>query len=273
MKKFVVSFFILLTLPPALASVISLTVVLSTTKTAEYSLEARVKLLNSGDEPAYNVQVSLLAKKFKSKPFFLEKLNPKEPFEKEVNVSLREKIIPGKYPIVVLVDYTDANGYPFSSVFPSFIVYNTETVSSVLGTIPETSLSEKGSGKLILYIKNSDDVSHTVNIELILPREIRSFDKKKEVLIGPGEIEKLEFEVSSVSATPGSRYTVLASIEYEDEGLHYSSFGLGRINISKSIPRRKEFSKASLMAYTVLFISIIIVLFYSYPKYMKRERK
>lgn len=227
---------ILLLIPHlVLAGVISLTTTVSTDIMTEDNTEMHVRLLNSGDEPAYDVQTSLITENFESKPLFVGKLNLNEPFEGNINLTLKESIKPGKYPVPVLVDYADANGYPFSSVSPSFIVYKTQTTSRISGNIPELSLTGKEKKELILYIQNLDDVEHDVNVELILPRELKVVDNKRSILIDSKEEKKLSFEVSSLSALPGSSYVVLASLEYEDD-LHYSSFVNGAIKITEEKP-------------------------------------
>jgi len=201
----------------------------------EDTTKTHVRLLNSGDEPAYNVQISLLSEDFESNPIFVGVLSPNEPFEGYFNVSLAKEILPGNYPITVLVDYADANGYPFSSVSPSFIIYKNPTPTMVSGDIAEISLSSEKSKKLTLNVRNLDDVSHDVNIELILPRELKVVDTEKIISIEPKEEKQLNFEVSSVSALVGSSYIALASLEYEDD-LHHSSYARGIIKIVEEKP-------------------------------------
>jgi len=274
MKKLMI-FLILLLIPHLVsAGVISLTTTISTDIMTNDTTKIHIKLINSGDEPAHDIQVSLLTKDFSADPIIIGKLNPNEPFEKDFNVVLIEEILPGSYPILILTDYADANGYPFSSVSPSSIVYKTPTVSKVSGLINEVSLTGKESKKLTLSIRNLDDVEHDVNIKLVLPREIKVDEEGKKVLIGSKQEKSLDFEVSSLSAISGSTYVIVASIEYEVNDLHYSSFVNGIIRIDGGIkPKTKESEGTSTLAFIVLFISIIFVLIYAYPKYIKRRMK
>jgi len=235
MKKLII-LLILLFIPNLVsAGVISLTTTISTDLMIEDDTKIHVKLLNSGDEPAYNVQISLLSEDFESNPIFAGVLSPNEPFEEYFNVTLTKEILPGNYPITVLVDYADANGYPFSSVSPSSIIYKNPIPSIVSGDISEISLSSKKSKKLTLNVRNLDDVSHDVNVKLILPRELKVVDDQKIISIEPKEEKQLNFEVSSVSALVGSSYVALASLEYEDD-LHHSSFARGIIKIVEEDP-------------------------------------
>lgn len=227
---------ILLFIPhPVIAGAISLTTSVSSEIMIEDSTNLHIELLNSGNEPAYDVQVSLITEDFESEPILAGKLNPNKPFEGDINVSLTKNIIPGKYPVAVIVDYADANGYPFSSVSPSYIVYKTQTVTRVSGIFNQLSLAGKEEKKLILYIRNLDDVSHDVDVELIIPREMKVLNDKRSVSLESKEEKELSFEVSSLSALPGSSYVVLASLEYEDETYH-SSFVSGIIKITEGKP-------------------------------------
>jgi len=235
MKKLMILFILLLIPQLVSAVVISLRTDISTELMTEGTTKTHVKLLNSGDEPAYNVQISLMSEDFDSTPIFIGILSPNEPFEGYFNVTLSKDILTGNYPITVLVDYEDANSYPFSSVSPSSIIYKTPTPSTVSGNIEEISLSGKKSEKLTLNVRNLDDVSHDVKVELILPRELKVFDTEKTVSIGPKEEKQLNFEVSSISALVGSSYVALASLEYEDD-LHHSSFAKGIIKIVEEKP-------------------------------------
>ncbi len=234
----------------------------------ENTTRVRVKLLNSGDESAHNVQISLITENFQSDPIFVGDLSPNSPFEGDFTLDLTKEILPGIYPLVVLVDYADANGYPFSSVSPTSLIYKTPTVSKVSGVMEELSLTGKETKTLKLTLRNLDDFSHDVNVKLILPRELKVTDGEKRVSIQPKEEEELGFEVSSFSALPGSSYVVLASIEYDYDNSHFSSIARGMINIGKgdSSPLPNWLPIAGIIILVVIFI------FYQF-KGKKNEKK
>jgi hypothetical protein len=231
MKKVLILIF-LLSIPLVLASVISLTTTISTDTMMGNTAKVNIELSNSGDEPANNVQISLISR-FQSELVFVGTLHPNNPFEQEMNVSLKENTLPGNYPLVVLVDYSDSNGYPFSSVSPSYIIYKTPTVSKITSVIPQLSLTDKQTKKLTITTRNLDDSSHNFNLKLILPRELKVINNERTVSIQPKEEKQIDFDVSSFSALPGSTYIVLASIEYEDQDYHYSSISRGIIKITE----------------------------------------
>ncbi len=272
MKKIMVLLALFLLPQLVLAGVISLTTTVSSDVINEDTGRVNVKLLNSGDEAAYDVQISLLAESFESNTIDIGRLNPNEPVEEDLEIRLKKKISPGRYPASIIVDYADANGYPFSSVSPNFIVYKTPTSSKISGLISETSLSGKKSKKLTLSVRNLDDIEHNVDVKLILPREIKVVDGEKDIYIESKQEKSLDFEVSSLSAISGSNYAVLASMEYEDD-MHYTSFANGIIRIDGETTSGQEPEGSSILAYVILFISIVFVLIYTYPKYIKRGKR
>ena len=173
MKKVLMLLVFLLIPNVVSASVISLTTTVSTDVMAENKSQVQIGLLNSGDESAYNVQLSLISDYFDSETFRVGNLEPNKPFKTNMSISLIEEVKPGNYPVVLLTEYTDGNGYPFSSVSPVSISYKTPSVSLVSGSIPEVNLSGKETKSLTLTLKNMDDVSHDVKVNLILPRELK----------------------------------------------------------------------------------------------------
>jgi len=260
MKKLLILIGLFLIPQIALASVISLTTIISTDIMSGDTTEIRVNILNSGDEAAYSVQASvLLPDDFTVNPKtnFVGTLNPNEPKELYFNISLKDSAYEGTYPLIVLVDYTDANGYPFSSVSPSSLIYKNPTVSKVSGVMPELSLSGKESKKLTLTLRNIDDVEHNVNIELIIPRELKVEDEKNSVLLQSKEEKKLDFDVSSFSALPGSSYVVLATLDYDYENSHYSSAVRSVIKIVAGRP-----STFPIWVPIITFIGLLIIFIY-----------
>jgi len=265
MKRLLLPLILLLIPYLVLASVISLTTTISTDLMAENTTKVQVKLLNSGDEPANNVQISLISD-FQSNPVFVGTLTPNIPFEQEFNISLKEYILPGNYPLVVLVDYSDANAYPFSSVSPSSIVYKTPTVSKLSSMLSELSLTDKETKKLTLTVRNLDDISHELDVKLILPRELKVANGERTISIQSKQEKELSFDVSSFSALPGSSYVILASIEYEHEGLHYSSIGRGMIRITEK-PDLIE-----LPSWLPILVIIFLVLIFIYYQFRGKKK-
>ena len=129
----------LLLIPIALAGTISLTTIISADLVIDDG-NIQVMLSNSGNEAAYSVQLSVLSDDFSSEPIYVGILKPEVPFNANLTIS-PEELSEGNYPVVVLVEYADANGYPFSSVSPITVNYKTPCVSMVSGMFSDVSLS------------------------------------------------------------------------------------------------------------------------------------
>ncbi|MDI6826250.1 MAG: hypothetical protein QMD36_03590 [Candidatus Aenigmarchaeota archaeon] len=257
-KKLIILFTLLLTSHLVSARVISLTTTITADIMSENTARLHVKLLNSGDEAAHNVQISSLTEDFKTDLIYAGILEPNVPFEGDLNISRTKEINPGSYPIVVLTDYADNNGYPFSSISPAYLTYKTHTVTKVSGIIPELTLAGKESKKLVLTVRNLDNIPHDVKVKLFLPRELKTVDEERSLSIGSKEEKTLNFDVSSFSALSGSSYVVLASLEYEQDGLHYSSFAQSIINITE----KKSPSIPFWLPILTFFVLLIIFVYY-----------
>jgi hypothetical protein len=227
--------------------------------------KTHIRLLNSGDETAYNVQISLINDNFNVDQVHVGNLDPNMPFEGDINIKKMKEILPGDYPLVVLTDYADANGYPFSSVSPNYITYKTNTFSKLSGIFSELSLSGKESKKITLTLSNLDSIPHEVKIKLFIPRELKVLDDSRVLSVKSKEEKKLDFDVSSFSALAGSSYVVLASIEYDDNNLHYSSFAQ---TIVKIIEEKSSIS-LDLPSWSPIAIIVILIVNFIYFQFRK----
>jgi hypothetical protein len=259
----------LLTIQAVSAGVISLTTTITTGTMTEKATKTNVKLLNSGDETAYNVQVSLVTDYFNTSQVYVGNLDPNTPFEGNLNITRKKEILPGIYPLVVLTDYSDANGYPFSSISPSNMIYKTNTVSKVSGVFSELSLSGKESKKLSLTTRNLDSMPHELKVKLILPRELKAVNDNGVLSVGSKEEKKLDFDVSSFSALAGSSYVVLASLEYDDNNLHYSSFAQTIVKITEE----KSSLSLNLPSWFPILIVIALIAVFLYYQFRKGKKE
>ena len=264
MKEFAIvsAVFILIFCNIVYAKFISLTTTISEIE-IENKTQANLTVANYGDEAAFSVSISLiLPEGFDSNKIFINKLEPNYPIESTLNITRNKDLLPGRYPAIVLTEYTDANSYPFSAISYTSIIYKVNTFSKVSGSMKELSLAGKSSKKLILELKNFDESEHELKIRLFLPKELKVSEKEKTILIKGKEERKIEFDVSNFGALEGSSYFVLASIEYEDN-LHYSSFATGIIKIEKEnkgfLPNR----------YLICFLISFVVIYLCYVFYKK----
>jgi len=241
-----------------LAGTISLTTSVTTDVLSKNQGQIQVSLSNSGDESAYNVQVSLITDNFSSQPVHVGTLDVNKPYETEMSVVATNNLKEGNYPVVLLTEYTDANGYPFSSISPVTLTYKNPYSSRINGIFENIELSEKRSKNLVLKLKNMDQVDHNVDVKLILPNELSSDITEKNINVGSKKEEEIIFKISNFAGLEGSSYVILASIEYEDD-YHYSSLASGMVRI---VEGSNVLSLPKWLPIVGLTLSIIILVFY-----------
>lgn len=185
---------------------------------------AETAIINMGDEAAENVRISLtLPEGFEADSVFVGTLEPNKPQNITFEVRLPEKLLPGVYPAVAATDYTDLNGYPFSSVTPGIIKYREDVYPLLFASMDAVSVKEGERAVLPLTVRNLDDAPHNISVRLYLPREIKANQTRMSLFLeGKSEV-KVGFEVSPFGALPKSNYLTFVSVEYE--GLkHYTVY-------------------------------------------------
>ena len=251
--KWVIFLSVLLIPSLVLAGTISLTTSVNTDVLTINQGEIQVSLTNSGDEAAYNVQVSLITDDFSSQPVHIGTLEVNKPYENKISVVVKDDLKEGNYPVVLLTEYTDANSYPFSSVSPVTLIYKNPYSSRITGIFENIELSGKRSKNLVLKLKNIDQVDHNVDVKLILPNELSSDITENIINVESKEEKDVVFKISNFASLEGSSYVVLALIEYEDN-YHYSSLASGMIGIVEN----KGMNVPKWIPISILIIVVII---------------
>jgi len=216
-----------------------------------------VSVVNLGDEAAYSVQLTLiLPEGFNSESHYIGNMPPKVPVEKIFDVTLPEDVLPGKYVIGLIIDYSDANGYPFSAISPGNLVIKEPSASKVTGAIDEVTIGTKGEGKLKVKLRNLDNKAHDVKVRLMLPREL-NVDLEENVVYMPAKSEEeVTFKISSFGALAGSKYVAMAAIESTDD-MHYSSIARGFISI---VEEKNPFSIPKMLPFFAIGALILVFL-------------
>ncbi len=244
-----------------LAGQVSASFISITTDIADLELQvnggvSRVTVRNLGDEAALDVGLSfLLPQGFDGEDIFIGRLNPGEGADKEFFLTKEGDTTPGVYPAALIVSYKDANSYPFSAVAPFKIISGSRTSSNVFGVFDEVTLTGDKKKKLTLSIKNPDESTHDLHVRLYLPIELNAVESEKELVIGSSSEGKVDFEVSSFSALPGSTYAVFASIAHEESKSAYSTFARGTIKIEEE----KAFLSNSVIGAALIVLLLVFV--------------
>lgn len=257
MKNFLpVAFFLAALMFPQMSSAGFITIETTTSVTvAGDNARVTITTTNKGDEPANNVIINLA---FASKQFsgkLKDTLGIKESYTDEFTFPIEFKKA-GRYPIIVTVEYTDANLYPFSALSVSYLNFNNPANARVSGTISQTSIADKG--KIAVAVNNIDSVERKIHMQLITPKEFMVQGPVTEISVAPAKEKSASFEIRNISALPGSSYPVFAIISYEDDQYYYSTIASGIINIEK----QKGFFNIYIKMLTAVLAAFIVLLFY-----------
>ncbi len=211
--------FVALGEPPCYGSVIRLRIV-PQAELIERFLNVSVELLNEGDEPAFMLQATVEAEGRSVTVPMLNRLGVGDGAKMAIHLPVGEPG-PGSYSAVVRIQYTDANGYAFSTVAVTPFSKWEQTLSPVTATIQSADLAS--SAGVRVRVRNVDRRPHEVRLRLVAPRELAVSPAAARLSLPAGARQAVTFDLSSESALPGSAYVVAAIVDSEDQGRHTST--------------------------------------------------
>jgi len=207
--------------------------------------QVNISIVNTGDEAAYNVVLTLLHPEgFSSTPIATGVLEPSKPFEGKFTLTLSDDVRSGTYPLILLTNYADANSYPFSTVSARFISVGAHAPIKVVGSLSPTELEGSEQKPLTLKIRNMDDVQHEIETRLYLPQELKSDETVKTLTVpAKGEVETV-FQVSSFGALGGSTYAVFATLSHTKNNIVHSAIAGNAVRIAGGVASPKPIERA-----------------------------
>jgi hypothetical protein len=254
MKKILLFLVMMVIIPMVTASFLSMQSTITATED-----ETIIKVTNLGDENAYNVQLSLDINEQKKISSVKNQLGMQESFEWKVPLDAKLEN-PGKYPLILVTNYQDANFYPFSAISVSTFDYKKGTLSDIIAKINNIELSDEGN--LQLTIKNTAETAKDLNIRLIVPKEL-TVDRDKLRAKLPGKTQStINFEIEKFSALAGSSYVVFAVIEYDENGRHYTTMASGVVNVIE----KKNIFNNQILLISLLVILVVIFVYFQFKK-------
>ena len=241
---------------PARAGSITMQTYATSTLMDDGGVRVNVTTTNIGHEAAMNVQVHAIFQDTRKSSKIIPLLKPRQSYRTFIDIR-PELALPGSYPIEILVDFHDANGYLFSSLAHTSFVYKQGVNNQVFVKAAETVLT--GSTKMTLEVLNTDRTDREVTIRLIVPRELRVSPARQTVRVKARGKSKVSFRLKNFSALEGSAYPVLSFLEYVADGLHYSNVAESRVQVTAPQNFFKRHTPALIIVTAVL--GIIVVLF------------
>ncbi len=214
---------------PARASFITIEIE-SGAELFQNNLKVSLKVANKGDESAGNLKTSIEAAGRTIYGKSRKILGPNENFTEELtsDVSFQR---PGRYPVLISVDYTDANQYPFNALTINYVDYGDAPNARVTGSIGVIRLSDRE--RMKVSVKNVDQVERKVSVRLVTSKEFAVSDRVREITVLPGDEKELFFDIRNSGGLSGSTYPVFALITYEDAAYHYLNVASGNIMVVK----------------------------------------
>lgn len=223
-----------------------------------------VTTANRGDEAAHNVKAGMEIGGRQFSGRLKETLSPREQYSEEFNAELEFKK-PGRYPVVVNIDYTDANLYPFSALSATYINYGESLNARVAGMVAPVTLAKNG--RINLTVNNLDAVERKFHFRVIAPKEIVVTNPEGEIAVASGTEKKVSLDIRNISALPGSSYPVFALLGYEDDKYYYSTINTGIITVVRN--------KSLLDAYQwplLIVLAVLVAIVIAYNSGRLRDR-
>ncbi|MEW6328500.1 MAG: 6-pyruvoyl-tetrahydropterin synthase-related protein [Candidatus Micrarchaeota archaeon] len=126
--------------------------------------------------------------------------------------------------------WSEPERYFSSSLHPIFLHYGNKTESLVQSTNFSIEMRSGAQAKISVDIENFDNVSHTVEVRLVLAGEFDGDERVMFTLL-PKSKNRIELNVYDAVAKPGKTYAALLIVDYEHAGAHYSYVSYGKIRI------------------------------------------
>lgn len=213
-----------------------------------------VTVTNKGDEPAYNTRISIVFASKRYSGALKKRLGIRERYTEEFALAAAMER-PGRYSFPIMVDYADANFYPFSALSIGYFDHGRSLPGGITGEIPGIVVSGGGEAKVV--IRNSGPVQRMVSCELVSPGDIGVEQPRREIAVGPGMSATVPFKLRNLSGRSGSKYAVFAVLDYDDNEYHYSNAVQGAVRVESSY-----FTKRYRGYLIALLAGLVMVLFY-----------
>jgi len=197
-----------------------ITLQISTTPSvADKQILCAVSIVNQGDEAAANVQahVEFMGRRYSAQVMPLLAVGQNYTGSYQIPA---ENLAPGRYTLVVMADYTDTNGYPFTALSNAGFTFREDFPPQIHGMSEPVDLG--GTADLTVRLKNQGKKKQQIQITLVLPKEISADQTEVSLSLEAAQEKNVELGLRNFSALEGSTYQVFVLAEYTEEGKHTS---------------------------------------------------
>ncbi|MBU0761810.1 MAG: hypothetical protein KKD39_02190 [Candidatus Altiarchaeota archaeon] len=268
MKKGILCFVIVILLSGMVqAGTILLTTTVKTPNTLSHGENKIIVMVkNGGDEIAKEVYLEIiLPAGFNSQDIRMGDIIPGENKSGETTISVPDDAI-GTYPLIVKAKYSDSFKYPFSAIAPSYLRVIESRPSDIYSKAEKLTIPAEGDGQIVVKVTNRGDTSRQVSSRLILSDEFKVENEVQLMDIKSKSADDIYYNIQYLSDVVGSVYSGTVVLEYEDDGIHQTSFAQTEITVSVA-----ETNNWYLIA--ILAVVAVIIIVYAVRFRIKTKKK
>ena len=181
-------------------------------------LRAALTISNAGDEAAHAVTPVLRFRGAEVRGATQEKLPPQQPSEAALALPAGS-LADGHWPYEIVVEYADANLYPFQALSVGMIAVGSAPLPRVaIPALAGAVLADQA--ELPVLVKNLSETERHVTLKVIAPEAIEQKHASEETVLAPYAELTVPVGLTNRAALPGSRYPLFVTVEYEDGPVH-----------------------------------------------------
>ena len=227
-----------------------------------------VSVLNQGDETAANLQVQVESggRLLSAPP---RAALPAGQTHESIFSVPTDALMIGRHFLVILIDYTDTSGYPFTAMAHANLVIGEDMAPQIQGSIEPIELDQ--AARLHVKLSSSDRKIKQLQLRLLLPKELSVSRPSQDLELQPSEVKTLSFEVNNLSAVAGSIYSVFVLAEYSAQGRHTGLIIPGTIRIEPGTNIFQRNRTVILFAAGFLAVLLVGAQFYSRKRLNRKK--
>jgi hypothetical protein len=215
-----------------------------------------VSVANVGDERADSLQVHVDFDSMRRSGTFVSRLEAGDTVDEEIVIEALD-VLPGRHPVIISVEYADANDYPLSAISYVELIVGEDRAPALAASLESIDLAE--TGELVLRVTNLGERAREVQARLVLPRELVTDLEDRTLSLGGLESRTETLNVRNQTALSPSTYPVFALLEYREDGHNTCVFVAATIRVVDREPASIDFRGVALIAVPLLLLAVILL--------------
>lgn len=197
----------------------------------------KITLVNKGDETARLVEATCeFLQKLSCKSVKIDTLKPNMPSEIFISVPTAE-LTQGSFEGVLMIRYTDTNGYNFSAITPLGFALGDIGRGYISARTDDIAIRKGGVVQVPITVLNLGSSEATTIVKLFTPLEFAVEPKELQITIPAKEQRIANFSIKDLGALPGSEYSLSVISNTPTEGVISSARSVTRLAVLPPITR------------------------------------